>query len=243
MNKVIRKFFLSNFILILCCLIPPIYSAEIQIVDISGDVKFRRGVEENWHIAQKDVLLEEIDSIWTGEDGQAVLQLNDNRQFTLEQNSLLDIADLRNIKQEDLFIILMKQKIRKIDNGEQKIQLQIGTVSVVHGSSEDSSRMYIETDTLQHQEAVKNGIRALFNQQFYANTIVKIQQYFNYFVVLSDCGEMDYYVGKSFEMLNQFGQAIDAYETSIAKNKNENCPHQKWGKLSATRIEQIKKVQ
>jgi hypothetical protein len=242
MKNAFKIFFILNFVFILIYPLPPIFSAEIQIVNLSGDVKFRRGVEENWHIAQKDILLEDIDSIWTGEDGKVVLQLKDNHKFTLEQNSLLDIADLRDIAEEDLFLILMKQKIKKIDNGKEKMQLQIGTVSVVHGTSMDSSGVYIQTDTLNQQEAIKNGIRALFQQQFYTNTIVKIQQYFNYFVVFRDCGELDYYVGKSFEMLNQFGQAIDAYEVSVEKNKNENCPNQAWGELSTTRLEQLKNM-
>jgi hypothetical protein len=241
MKKTFKIFFLLNFIFILIYPLPPIFSAEIQIVNVSGDVKFRRGVEENWHIAQKDILLEDIDSIWTGEDGKVVLQLRDNHKFTLENNSMLDIADLRNIAEEDLFLILMKQKIKKIDNSKGKMHLQVGTVSVVHGSSMDSSGVYIQTDTLNQQEAVKNGIRALFQQQFYTNTIVKVQQYFNYFVVFRDCGELDYYVGKSFEMLNQFGQAIDAYEVSAEKNENENCPDQDWGKLATTRLQQLNK--
>jgi hypothetical protein len=241
MKKTFRIYFPFSLVLLVLYPVAATIAAEIQIVNLSGDVKFRRGVEENWHVAQKDVLLEEIDTIWTGEDGKVVLQLRDNRQFTLGENSMLDIADLRNIKEEDLFLILMNQKIKKIDTSKEKMPLQIGTVSVVHGSSKDSSQVYLKTDTLNQQEAVKNGIRALFAQEFYANTIVKVKQYFNYFAMLQDCGELDYYVGRSFEMLNQFGQAIDAYEISITKNKNDSCPEQDWGKMATARLQELKK--
>jgi hypothetical protein len=59
--------------------------------------------------------------------------------------------------------------------------------------------------------------------------------------MLRDCGELDYYVGRSFEMLNHFGQAMEAYEFSVTKSKNEACPDQNWGELSANRLEQLKK--
>jgi hypothetical protein len=241
MKKTLKIYLSLSFVLLVLYPVSTLIAAEIKIVSLSGDVKFRRGVEENWHVAQKDILLEEIDTIWTGEDGKVVLQLRDNRRFTLEKNSLLDIADLRDIKEKDLFLILMNQKIKKIDTSKEKMPIQIGTVSVVHGSSMDSSQVYITTDTLNQQEAVKNGIRALFAQEFYANTIVKVKQYFNYFTLFRDCGELDYYVGRSFEILNQFGQAIDAYEVSISKNKNDNCPERDWGKLATARLQQLKK--
>jgi hypothetical protein len=241
MSKSLRINLFLNFTLILFFLCSAVFADEIQIIKVDGDVKFRRGVEENWYIAEKDILLEDIDSIWTGEDGTVILRLQNNRQFMLEENSMLDMADLRTIAKEDLFLILMRQKIKKIDNSGGKIPLEIGTVSVVHGSSKDSSQTGIETDTLYQQGAIENGIRALFQQEFYANTIVKVQQFFNYFSLFRDCGELDYYVGRSFEMLNQFGQAMDAYEISVTKSNNETCPDPHWGNLSANRLEQLKK--
>jgi hypothetical protein len=232
---------LMTFLIILT--IPPLnlLAETAWIIEISGDVKFRRGVEENWNVASKDILLEDIDSIWTGEDGKVTLRLSDNRQFSMSQNAMLDITDLRIIPEDDLFLILMKEKIKKIDNSKGKIPLEIGTVSVVHGASKDSSGLYIETDTLDQQKAVKNGIRALFLQEFYANTIVKVQQFYHYFSLGNECGELHFYVGRSFEMLNQFGQAMEAYEISIEKSKSANCPDPHWGELSGIRLEQLKK--
>ena len=56
-----------------------------------------------------------------------------------------------------------------------------------------------------------------------------------------DCGELHYYLGRSFEILNQSGQAMEAYEASIEKSKNGNCQDLSWIELSVMRLEQLKK--
>ena len=52
--------------------------SEVEIMAVSGDVKIRYGLEENWSKADIGILLKDIDTILTGENGEVVLQLTGN---------------------------------------------------------------------------------------------------------------------------------------------------------------------
>ena len=91
------------------------FAANARIVEMSGEVKVRLGVDENWQPAQLNLLLEDIDTIWTGEDGITVLELNNGQKFQLSANSMLDIADLQKIDEQELFLRLMKMKLGKLE--------------------------------------------------------------------------------------------------------------------------------
>ena len=77
----------------------------VKIVKLGGEVKVRRGLEERWERAQLDMLLDEIDTILTGENGETVLSFGEGAVFKLGSNSVLDIADLRQITAQELSLI------------------------------------------------------------------------------------------------------------------------------------------
>jgi len=187
----------------------------VEVTQISGDVKIRRGVEETWQKATTGMILEEIDTILTGESGSVILKTPSGDKFTLGSFAILDISDLRNISEKELFLFLMSNKIKNIEPGDQKSRLRIGNVSVVHGESKAGME---ETPT--HPKTTDrtkeiNGAKALYNQNYFPNTIVKLNKIMKKFSSPEDCGEMHFYLGKSFEAINQNGQAIDSYQIVI----------------------------
>src|SRR3990172_5481601 len=88
--------------------------ASVQIIKVKGDVKIRRGMEENWQPASAGAWLDEIDTILTGEATEATLAIKDGKLFTLGSNAVLDVADLRQITESELFLYLMSKKIDQI---------------------------------------------------------------------------------------------------------------------------------
>jgi len=212
-----------------------------RIVQLTGDVKFRQGVEETWQLAKPGTLLQDIDTIVTGEDGVVVLETEDGRRFKMEHYTMIDIADLRRISEKDLFISLMKEKVNTLENRDGKTPLRIGTVSVVHGTSQDTQQVAPSPESFLNQELVKNGIRALYQQEYYPNTILKVHQYFAHFPSPNDCGELNYYLGSSFQELNQAGQAMDAYRKALQSGQVEGCSDQQWENLSRNRLEELEK--
>jgi len=63
----------------------------------------------------------------------------------------------------------------------------------------------------------------LYIHKYYTNTIVKLHQIMSRFPDHDDCGEVYFYLGKSFEQISETGQAVDAYKESIMSS-NPGCP-------------------
>jgi len=217
------------------------FAATARIIQMSGDVKVRLGVNENWQTAQLDLLLEDIDTIWTGKDGTTVLELKNGQKFQLSANSMLDIADLRKIDEQELFLTLMKMKLDKLNIKDEKTPLRLGTVSVVHGASQDSSELPVPSSTLEIQEPLKNGIRDLFRQSYFPNTILKIEKFYKQYSGGQDCGELYYYLGHSFEAIDQLGQATDAYGR-VVQGEEEQCRQTQWTSLAREGMERIENL-
>ena len=195
----------------------------VTIVRYSGTVNVRPGVEETWQPVTKGQILEEIDTIVTGEDGQVVLQLQNGKTFTLYGNSILDILDLRQITEKELFLFLMSKKVEQIEPRKEKTRLKVGNVSVVHGEPKSEKEMVASKESVSDKRGKeKNGARALYEQEFYPNTIVKLHKILTKYPDIEDSGEIYFYLGKSFEALKKTGQALDAYNEAIKKHKDQN---------------------
>jgi len=186
---------------------------NVQIMSVSGEVKIRYGLEESWHKANNGVILKNIDTILTGENSETVLKINDQKTFILGSNAILDIAELRNIQEKELFLYLMSKKVEQIEAPDKKTRLRIGNVSVVHGSlnqKTDSTGI----DSMQAKEwsvREKNGALALQLQKYYTNSIMKLHKVIDNYGYYINNGEIYFYIGHGFEAINQTGQAIDAY--------------------------------
>ncbi|HEX9970617.1 MAG TPA: hypothetical protein VGD14_00965 [bacterium] len=206
-----KRISILNIVLLLFLATHSAY-AGAKIIKISGDVKVRRGVEEAWQNAAIGMLLEDIDSILTGANGTLVLVTADGANFKLGESSALDISDLRKITKQEMFIYLMSKKVQKIEPGTGTTKLRIGNVSVVHGESKaKSDSLPAEHSNPNFWITEKNGAIALHDQQYYPNSIVKIHKILDKYDSIQDGGELHFYLGKSFEKIENTGQAIDAY--------------------------------
>jgi len=191
---------------------------KVALTMITGDVKIRRGLDEEWRPASSGTILDTIDSILTGE-GEAVLELPDGRTFRISSQTILDIADLRLITEQELFLLLMSDKIQKMPKRSDKTKLEIGDINVVHGSSQqDAATQKKEDSKRELWQMEKNGVIALYNQDFTPNAILKINNILAKYPEIEDCGEIYSYLGNSFEKLDKPGQAIDAYKMVIANS-------------------------
>jgi hypothetical protein len=217
------------------------YPDSVKIIEVKGEVHIRQGVEETWQSATPGILLDDIDSILSGKNGRAVLETADGRRFELSPNSQIDIADLRQLGNEELFLQLMKEKLKKIGSRQGKTPLRVGTVSAVHGSSQDSVQNVPAVKLVIDPEPVLNGIRDLFSQDYYPNTILKIHRFMNLYPVINDCGELYYYLGHSFEELQQPGQAMEAFRTSIQTGQQVDCTNSKWLLLAQEHLKSLEK--
>jgi len=195
-----------------------------KISAFKGEVKIRRGVEETWLLAKKEMILEEIDTILTGEGAEVTIEIEGVGSFILGGRAVIDISDFRAISEKELFLFLMSNKIKKIEPTGDRTKLRIGNVSVIHGeqkaddSTEAGAAISAERWILEF-----NGATSLYQQKYYTNTIVKLIKIISNNTDVQDCGKIHFYLGKSFEAINQKGQAIDAYELVIQRSQEQNC--------------------
>ena len=188
----------------------------VKISGISGEVKVRRGVEENWQRAAAGMLLEEIDSILTGEAATVTLETQDGTTFRLGSYAILDIADLRKITEREMFLYLMSQKVNQIPARPEKAKLRVGNVSAIHGESKSgTARNKSAPDESQSWKQETNGTQALYEQGYYPNAVVKLHKVLAKYPNVEDCGEIHFNLGRAFEALNKSGQAIDAYKVAL----------------------------
>lgn len=212
-----------TILIIILCTMSVGFANHVEITGIEGDVKVRKGLNEQWQAAKVGMLLEDIDTILTGTSGKTTLKLADGRIFRLGSHAALDIGDLRNLQKKDLFLYLMSKKVEKLPAVENKAKLKIGNVSVVHGSKTviDSIAVSESADTWYKRE--KNGAVAIYTNAMYPNAIMKMHKLVNRYEQLPDCGELYYFMGKSFESIDDSGQAIDYYERAIEHTQNKKC--------------------
>lgn len=211
------KTFLTLITIILAFSPAALAKTSAQIVSIRGDVKVRYGVEEEWHPAAKGMMLRYIDTILSGKNGMVLLKTSDQKTFILGANAVLDIADLRDIRQKDMFLFLMAQKVNRLETPNTKTRLRVGNVSVIHGSLNKAT----EKTDIDSTQAVawaaleKNAAVALLEQKYVTNSIIKLYQIINHYGSRINLGEIYFYIGKGFEKINKTGQAIDAYQKSL----------------------------
>ncbi|MBN1155910.1 hypothetical protein JXB12_13410 [candidate division KSB1 bacterium] len=196
---------------------------QVTILKINGEVQIRKGVEETWIRAREGMILEDIDSIMTGVGSSAELSLTGHTLFRLASNAMLDVTDLRDITEQELFLYIMEQKLKKIEPASSKTKLRIGNVSVVHGESQSNGQIDPADQHPDFWIQEKNGAIALYEQDYLTNSIVKIYKTLEIYPNIQDCGEMHLYLGKSFEALHKKGQAIESYMIAMQKSQTPTC--------------------
>ena len=190
-----------------------------KILKISGDVKVRRGLDETWQPAARGMGLEVIDSIIALE-GEITLEIENGFTFTLGNNSMIDISDLRKITRREMFLILMSEKVEKIPQRGEKTKLRIGNVSVVHGESKAKTAANPDNAYAKNWRQELNGAKAMLNHEYFPNSIVKLHKIRNKYQKMKDFGELHFYLGEAFDRLDETGQAVDAYRIAITQSKN-----------------------
>jgi hypothetical protein len=208
-----------NIFLIVLLTIAHAFSA-VEVSSLKGEVKVRRGLDEHWSDAQKGMLLEDIDTIQTWE-GTVVLKMQDGSTFTMGSLSILDISDLRRITRQEMFLFVMSQKVQKMAPRQQGSTLSAPNVSSVHGEKKSSTERIQQDEEIHGWQRELNTAKAMLDQAYYTNSVVKLHKVLGRYSDLQDCGAVNLYLGKSFEQLDEPGQAIDNYQ--IAVRKAELC--------------------
>jgi TolA-binding protein len=204
-------------VMLACAILYGFAVGEVRIKSVRGSVRVRRGLEENWNRAGINMNLEEIDTIMTEEASRVVLELEGGATFTMESYSILDISDLRQITEKELFLYLMAQKVSRIERKD-RTPLHIQNVNVAR-----AERKTVDEEAVAPSEGPRireweiNGGRALYAQRFYTNAIVKFHKILDKYPETNDAGRLYYYLGSSFEAIDEKGRAMDAFQEVVER--------------------------
>lgn len=204
-------------VILACAILHGFAVGEVRIKSVRGSVRVRRGLEENWNRAGVNMNLEEIDTIMTEEASRVVLELEGGATFTMESYSILDISDLRRITERELFLYLMSQKVSRIERKNHS-PLRIQNVNVARAERKTVEPQETSPEgNLRIREWEINGGRALYTQRFYTNAIVKFHKILDKYPETNDAGRLYYYLGSSFEAIDEKGRAMDAYQEVVSR--------------------------
>jgi tetratricopeptide (TPR) repeat protein len=190
-------------------------ASSVKIQSVKGEVNVRRGLEEKWSPASAGMNLEGMDTILSAEASEVVLVLEDGTRFTMGSYAILDISDLKRITERQLFLYLMSQKIGQLDIPESTKTIHITNVSVVRGTKKQADKPAPVSDQIQNWKKEVNGAKALIKATLYTNAIMKLYKIVQRYPVIEDQGEIHFYLGRSFEAINENGRAYEVYQKAM----------------------------
>jgi hypothetical protein len=205
-----RHVLLAAALLLLCA--NAISAAVATVYSIRGTAEVRRGVSDVWKPLLVGDLLRPEDTIRTGESAEVRLQFGPNELFVLNQFSMIDIGDIREITKKDLLLKLSMEQIRSLPNSRHNGASPM--VTIMHGRD----RSMNETGTNAWQKELSGeigamrleGARALVQQQYYSSAVLTIKSTLRTFG-LRDKFSAYLLLASAFEKLGLNQHAIEAY--------------------------------
>lgn len=202
------------------CLFPVLlsgvlYAGGITVQKTIGDVKVRQGVTEVWNAVAAGDVLQPHDTMRTGSNGSAVLVVQfDERdaakRISLPAQVIVDMSDIRSLTQEELMLKLTMEKVRSSSNEWKNDELRIPNAAVVHGAEKTTGTPVPENDR-QVGQFLLNGVRVLFDNGFYATTVLRSMEVFRMYPSLSTTFEHRLLLAQAMERANLRGEALAEY--------------------------------
>jgi len=204
--------------LVLMLMLQPAVRAEgITVQKSEGDVKVRQGVTEVWNTVVAGDVLRPHDTMRTGPDGSAVLLVHLNaggaaKRITLPAQVIVDMSDIRNLTQEELMLKITMEKVRASSSEWKNDELHIPNAAVVHGEDRAVRDPATENDR-QVGQLLLNGARVLFDNGFYATTVLRSMEVFRMYPVLGAMFDHRLLLAQAMERANLRGEALAEYSS------------------------------
>ncbi|MCK5573214.1 MAG: hypothetical protein KAJ12_10655 [Bacteroidetes bacterium] len=192
---------------------------EITITKAQGDVHVRHGVTEHWTAAVRGDVLRPNDSVRTGEDGSAVLEIGGDgsepsRMISLPAEVIVDMSDIRTLTQEELMLKLSMEKVRSSSYEWKTDELRIPNVAVVHGEESTAGGQLNENDLMTGRLQL-NGARVLFANGFFSTCILRAMGVFRHYPLLAGSFDNRLMVADALVRADLRGEALSEYGTIV----------------------------
>jgi len=192
------------------------WAGGITVQHVQGEVSVRHGVTEEWMPVTPGSALKPDDSMRTGTKGAAVLIVAapdasaPPKRVTLPPEVIVDLADVRELSQEELMLKLTMEKVRASSYQWKDDDLRIPNAGVVHGNDRESEPAHttgrVETGKMQ-----LNGTRVLFENGYTSTGILKALEVFRLYPPLAASFENRMMVAEAMERASLRGEALNEY--------------------------------
>jgi hypothetical protein len=192
----------------------PLWASTYVVKSVKGTVEVRRGVAEEWKALKAGDQLKPEDTMRTGERSSAIIQF-DGKQLLIPAQTMVDLADFRQMSQEEFLLKLAMENILAVPPRENGT-LATPRTTILHGSDAGkenlNAQQRIEMGLMQLQ-----GAKLLYDNAFYATSILKTKETFRLYPTLHERVDARLRVATAFERMKLAKQAIEEYTALLAE--------------------------
>jgi hypothetical protein len=208
------KKLIAFLIVLTCCY--TLTAGEITVKRVKGTVEVRHGVSEAWVRLNAGVSLGPECTVKTEKHSSLTIQVED-RKVVVRERTMMDLADLREMSQEELLLKLAEADVRVAPSRDELDDTPIPNTTVVHGRN-----MAVPEITASNQNDIREmevrGTKLLYNYGFYPTCILKAKQTMLYYPELKSRFEFRSMIGHALEKMGLKGEALSEY-VSITNEK------------------------
>ena len=164
-------------VLIMGLIFQAVVYANVRVVALKGDVSVRHGVHEEWLSVAKGDVLKPDDSIRLGKGASATILTDENNRLTLPEMVIIDLADLRNLTQEELMLTLAMERVRSLPDRQRDNDFTIPHTTTTHGAEKEIVASSVQSQEENGNLAI-NGVKVLYNNGYYATCVLRAKQIF-----------------------------------------------------------------
>lgn len=194
--------------LILTSILTISLSAQLKVLTTKGDVKVRYGVSEEWKQLKAGDQINLADAIRTSSKSSAVIQINNQKKIALNEKTIVEMADLRYLSQEELLLKLAMERILSVPPQDRDNDLIPARTTIIHGEKKSKVQLPIPNDIAMMQ---LNGAKLLYDNNFYGTCVIRIKEVLRLNQNLSDVVNYKLMTANSLEKSNLFEEALNEY--------------------------------
>ena len=205
----------------------------ITVESIKGKAFVRHGVSESWIELKNGDRLKKEDTIVSSENSKVLLNLEDQKIFVLNQEVYLDIADIRNVPENIILMMMTREELNRIPRSKNK-SIAKGNVSVIHGRMLPGFSNEAENEETLLKYKI-NGISALIENGFESSAVIKYGELEEKISENIDFIPLSLKIAEILTVKKFFGNAKRIY-----KNISDNFPASEYAKTSADLLKKLR---
>lgn len=189
-------------------LVLTIQAEDFLVKNLKGKAKIRHGVLETWTAVSVGDTLKPEDTILTERGSTMVIFRSTGIRYSIPEGSMLDIADLRNLTQDELLLRLAMENIKSVPAQQRSNDINIPNTTIVHGDDISKDAEALKLPRTEVGSLQMHGVEVLYDNSFYASGILKSKALMRLFPEARDEFAFRFQLARAFEQVNLYDEAL-----------------------------------